>query len=319
MIITITVNPSVDRLYSVKRFQPGKLNRVETIKKMVGGKGINAARVASILGTLTYASGFLGGENGEFVLHSAKQEQFVSDFIQVDGETRNCYTIIEKNGNKTEINETGFLITPKNMYVLRSRLHALLNTTDVSSISINGSLATGMPTNSYVDLIKFIHAIDSKIKIILDTSGNPLKDVVSSSQFPDFIKPNEHELAEILDKPVTTDPLTLMENINNSSLKNIPNIFVSLGENGGFVKHYSQFYTVKIPRIHAVNTEGSGDATVGGILNALDKDSSFNEVMKSAMAAGTANAMETKTGYIHTQNFKNIKKQIQINEILATV
>lgn len=319
MIITITVNPSTDRLYAINKFKRGKLNRVNNGKKMVGGKGINAARVASILGALTYASGFLGGENGKFILSSTKQDKFIPDFIHINGETRNCYTIIEKDGHKTEINEAGAPINSKDVYLLASRLHALMNTTDVSSISINGSLATGMPSNSYVKLIRLIRKIDPTINVILDASGAALKNVVNSGEFPDFIKPNEHELADMLNIPVTTDAKTLMQSIVESNLVDIKNIFVSLGANGGLVKHNSTFYTVEIPKISAINTEGSGDATVGGMLSALDEEASFEEIMRSAMAAGTANAMESRTGYISLNNFFNIKNKIKINEMSEKV
>ena len=61
MIITITVNPSVDRLYHVNQLIPNKLNRVSLEKHMVGGKGFNAGRVSSLIGRETMVFGFIGG------------------------------------------------------------------------------------------------------------------------------------------------------------------------------------------------------------------------------------------------------------------
>ena len=104
MEITVTVNPSVDRLYELKQLKVGQLNRVQLIKKMVGGKGINAARVSANLGAKTVATGFLAGSNGKYILEQAKNDQYKCKFIETNGNTRNCYTIIQSNGEKTDIN-----------------------------------------------------------------------------------------------------------------------------------------------------------------------------------------------------------------------
>ena len=67
MIISLTLNPSVDYLYEIDSFQLGKLNRFKNPVRMVGGKGINAGRTASILGSKVWATGVLAGKNGELV------------------------------------------------------------------------------------------------------------------------------------------------------------------------------------------------------------------------------------------------------------
>ncbi|MCT6806939.1 MAG: PfkB family carbohydrate kinase, partial [Bombilactobacillus sp.] len=76
MDITVTINPSVDRLYQLDHLEIGELNRVQLVKKMVGGKGINAARVAACLGAETIATGFLAGPNGQYILDQAKNDRY---------------------------------------------------------------------------------------------------------------------------------------------------------------------------------------------------------------------------------------------------
>ena len=107
MIISLTLNPSVDYLYEIDSFQLGKLNRFKNPVRMVGGKGINAGRTASILGSKVWATGVLAGKNGELVRSILEKEKFSIDFLDIDGETRNAITIMHNNGIQTEMIEVG--------------------------------------------------------------------------------------------------------------------------------------------------------------------------------------------------------------------
>lgn len=315
MVITITVNPSIDRLYHVSKLISGELNRVNLISKMVGGKGINAARVSAILGANTLVTGILGGQNGSYANEMLKKEKFISDFIITETETRSCFTIIDDSNKKTEINELGEPANNHQLCLLLEKIKNKVLYDSVSAISINGSLSPKMPSDFYVKLIKNIRNLNSSIPIILDTSGIALSEVIKSTVIPNFIKPNEYEIAELLNSPVTKDVDFLISKIRqNSTLMKIPNIFVSLGSHGSLVKHNQHFFKVSIPKVTAVNTEGSGDASVGGILAAIEKNKSFKTIMEYAVAAGTANALESNTGFIKKDVFKQILKEVHIQE-----
>lgn len=314
MIITITVNPSVDRLYHVNQLIPNKLNRVSLEKHMVGGKGFNAGRVSSLIGRETMVFGFIGGENGEFIQKEAEKDKYGTWFIDTKVETRNCLQIIDDNDNKTEINENGLPINSKFYEQLKNSLKGLLESKEVKAVSLNGSLPQGCDYHYYIELMKMIRNSKPNCGIVLDTSGNILNQILDCGTLPDIIKPNEHEIAEYLGKPVTTDPNELMTDIQaNAKLRAIPIIFVSLGAKGCLVKHNDNyFYAVQKP-VKAVNTEGSGDAMVGGILAAIDKDATIKEMIQFACAAGTANAMNIKTGYVDYKTFEEQIPNINIS------
>ncbi|MDF7682994.1 1-phosphofructokinase family hexose kinase [Lactobacillus sp. ESL0679] len=312
MDITITVNPSVDRLYQLKELKVGSLNRVNLIKKMVGGKGINAARVASNLGAKTAATGFLAGYNGQYIEDQACEDQYTADFIKIAGNTRNCYTIIQQNNKKTEINEHGDYLSSLNFTYLLNKLKSLISNNKISAISLNGSLPPTQINNFYTRIISLIRTLDPKIKIILDTSGKALTEVLKSNLLPDFIKPNEQEIADLLSTTVTYDCYVLKEEITQSNLNKIQNIIVSLGAKGALIKHHEHFFQIKFNPVKVVNTEGSGDSVVGGLLYALDKQLDFESAIRWAIAAGTANAMETKTGFVQKNNVKQIMKTIEL-------
>ncbi|WEV71119.1 hexose kinase [Lactobacillus sp. ESL0785] len=312
MDITITVNPSVDRLYQLKELKVGSLNRVQLIKKMVGGKGINAARVAANLGAKTTATGFLAGYNGQYILEQAHNDQYIANFIKTNGNTRNCYTLIQDDNNKTEINEHGDFLNLDRFESLLKTIKTLIQNNHVSAISLNGSLPPTKINNFYPKIIALIRQTDPNIKIILDTSGQALTDVLTSKNLPDFIKPNEQEAAELLAATVTRDCHKLKKEITHGILNKVNNIIVSLGDKGALVKHQQQFYQVKFKPVKVVNTEGSGDSVVGGLLYALDQKLDFLSTIRWAIAAGTANAMETKTGFVQRERVIDIMKSIEL-------
>ncbi|EMC30937.1 1-phosphofructokinase family hexose kinase [Streptococcus mutans] len=316
MIITLTMNPSVDYLYKTDRLSLGELNRVRLATKMVGGKGINAARVSAILGTDTTAISIIGGNNGNYILSQIQKDKFLSDFIRTDNETRNCYVILDKKNNKTEINELGVAIEQSILIELLKKLETYIKTRDITAISINGSLPLKCPLDFYSELIQMIRTLDPNIKILLDTSGNALKNCLTSHSLPDIIKPNEIEIAELLGTEITTNVETLKKNImSNQLLADIPIIFVSLGSNGSLVKYKNEFYSIKIPKVNAINTQGSGDATVGGILSAINQKESFINMLKYGSAAGTANALNVKTGFLEVGIFKAIYQDVSVSKL----
>ena len=98
MILTITANPTVDRVYFVDNFQMGEVHRPQRMVCSAGGKGLNVARVAHIMGEDTVAMGFVGGFNGEYIKSELQKLGIKTDFTQVDGETRICVNISDKNG-----------------------------------------------------------------------------------------------------------------------------------------------------------------------------------------------------------------------------
>ncbi len=65
MILTITMNPSIDVSYPLTEFSLDAVNRVKNVKKTVGGKGLNVTRILKQLDAEVMASGLIGGVLGK--------------------------------------------------------------------------------------------------------------------------------------------------------------------------------------------------------------------------------------------------------------
>lgn len=128
MIVTVTMNPSIDLAYFINHFKLGRMNRFESPTKSVGGKGINAGRTAALSGSKVRLTGFLAGDIGELVARYLQAENlFTLDMIDTTGETRNAITIMHDNNTHTEIVESGPEITDQEVYQLLEKLKKYMN------------------------------------------------------------------------------------------------------------------------------------------------------------------------------------------------
>ena len=98
MILTVTANPAIDRVYFIEDFEIGKVHRANRISCSAGGKGLNVARVAHIIGRETAAMGFVGGYTGEFIKSETEKQGIINLFTDIAEETRTCVNISDANG-----------------------------------------------------------------------------------------------------------------------------------------------------------------------------------------------------------------------------
>lgn len=318
MILTVTLNPSVDTLYKMDKLIIDSVNRTSPIK-VLGGKGVNAARVSSLLGSKTIVTGFLGGYNGTFFKDNLNKlvpnNPMKNEFVTCSEETRNCITIMHDKEKQTEINEFGPKIKDAEIVQLLSKIKNLIETNPITVIVLSGSIPRGVPNDIYYKLISFIHSISHEIKVILDTSQDVLKNTINlcviNDVFPYAVKPNIEELKDI--STIKTDNVPNL--INNCNMEKIPVVIVSEGANGCFAKIKNNCYTAKVKKIVAINPTGSGDSTVGALAFAFEQKFNDESTLRSAMAAGESNALEENIGYISLTNYKKYYKEVHIQKI----
>lgn len=310
MILTITMNPSIDISYPLPHFQIDSTNRVTGTRKTPGGKGLNVTRVLHQLGDDVMASGLLGGKLGEFLESGLDKLSISHSFYKIEGETRNCIAILH-DGKQTEILEEGPMISNQEAEGFLNHFEKML--TDVNVVSISGSLPTGMSKGYYVQMVE--RCRKNNIPLVLDTSGESLLKVLRSELKPTVIKPNLEELSQLLDCEVSDDIPTLKAILKNDLFEKIDWVIVSLGADGAFAKHNDHFYKVNIPKILVKNPVGSGDSTVAGIASALEKNLSDYDLLKKANVLGMLNAQEETTGYVNLENFEKLYHQIEVVEV----
>ncbi|HEM5121530.1 TPA: tagatose-6-phosphate kinase [Streptococcus suis] len=310
MILTITLNPSVDIAYQLDTFHLDTVNRVENVQKTAGGKGLNVTRVLKQIGEDVVATGFIGGEIGSYVKKQLTRNDIKNSFVEIGSETRNCIAVLH-DGKQTEILEQGPTIQEHEALNFIEHLEIILNNVDV--VVISGSLPKGLASNYYVEIVELCKKCG--VAVVLDCSGEALKNVLESQQKPTVIKPNTEELSQLIGKEVTDDIQELKSVLSGQLFQGIDWIVVSLGAKGAFAKHKDKFYRVRIPKIKVVNPVGSGDSTVAGIAAGLVHALPEAELLKNANVLGMLNAQEEQTGYVNLVHSEVLYSQIEVEEV----
>lgn len=310
MILTITLNPSVDIAYQLNKFRLDSVNRVEKVQKTAGGKGLNVSRVLKQIGEDVLATGFIGGELGNDVKNQLYQNHIKSSLVEISGETRNCIAILHE-GQQTEILEQGPTIQEHEALNFIEHLRNLLSKVEV--VVISGSLPKGLESDYYVKIVELCKKFG--VPVVLDCSGEALKKVLKSKEKPTVIKPNTEELSQLIGSDVTDENQELQSVLSSQMFQGIEWIVVSLGTKGAFAKHKDKFYRVRIPKIDVVNPVGSGDSTVAGIAASLAHALPDVELLKNANILGMLNAQEEQTGYVNLEHSEELYSQIEVEEV----
>ena len=104
MLLTVTLNASIDKRYVVESYKVGEVNRVKEACYYPGGKGLNVSIILSRLGIESKATGFVAGRAGEYLCGLIRDMDCHEDFIRMpEGETRinvklDCRTETAVNG-----------------------------------------------------------------------------------------------------------------------------------------------------------------------------------------------------------------------------
>ena len=305
MILTVTMNPSIDISYPLETLHLDTVNRVDKVSKTAGGKGLNVTRVLAEIGDPVSATGLIGGSTGQFILDHLDQE-IGKEFFEIQGETRNCIAILHE-GQQTEILEKGPSVSEEEGQAFLAHFEALLP--DVAVVAISGSL----PADYYVKLVE--RAKKAGKPVVLDCSGVSLEKALAAPIKPTVIKPNNEELSQLLGYEVTKDLDQLKEVLQSNLFKGIDWVIVSLGADGAFAKHGDVFYKVDIPKIEVVNPVGSGDSTVAGIASALYHQEDDQALLTKANVLGMLNAQEATTGHINIHRYDDLYQQINVKEV----
>ncbi|MDQ8448524.1 hexose kinase [Enterococcus faecium] len=311
MIVTITMNTSIDISYPLVSWNVDTVNRTDQVSKTAGGKGLNVTRVIHDLKGDVLATGVLGGFHGAFIADELKRAGIKQKFTDIKEESRDSIAILHE-GNQTEILEAGPTVSYEEQQDFLENFKELIKKAKI--VTISGSLAKGLPSNFYQTLVQLTE--EQSIKVLVDTSGESLRQVLAGEQKPFLIKPNLEELSALLRYSFSIDRLEeLQEGLNQPIFAGIEWIVVSLGKAGAFAKHKDCFYRVTLPTIKAVNPVGSGDATVAGFAYGLSQEMDEIELLKFCMATGMSNAQEGQTGHVALANVQSHIEKITVQKI----
>lgn len=282
MIYTLTLNPSLDYIVTLKKIQIGSINRTEEDIITPGGKGINVSIVLKNLGIDSTALGFIAGFTGAEIEKRLELLQCNSEFIHLErGNSRINVKIIENES--TEINAKGPNITKKDLVKLGIQL-GRLQSGDV--LVLAGAIPPSLPNYIYGEIISQLS--QRGILIIVDAIGEVLSTIFQYKPF--LVKPNLEELGEIFSVRLQLDDDVIRY---ASKVKDMgaQNVLVSMGSRGAIlITEDGTVMHCTAPQGIERNSVGAGDSMIAGFLYGLEKTNNLEDALKYSIAAGSASA-----------------------------
>lgn len=306
MLMTVTANPALDKLYYVEKLVPGDDIRVHRATAHAGGKGIDVAKVAKLLGENVLATGFIGGHTGNFILDALQQKGISEAFVRVKSETRVCINVYESfSGKPTALLEPGAAVSAAERQQMVERFSQLVSGCEM--VAICGSVPVGIGADFYPELIAIAKSAGKTV--ILDTSGDLLRAGIEAK--PDMIKPNRDEISDLLGRRIQSFEEVAEAAVTLRDQKGIANVIVSLGRDGAMFATPQGVFRGTTPDIKPVNTVGCGDSMVAGFATGLLRRLPIEETVKLAMAVSTANALGNEAGYFQQEDLDRISRQVE--------
>jgi 1-phosphofructokinase family hexose kinase len=307
LILTVTINPSVDRNIEVDRLVFEDRAYILSRSDSAGGRGMNASRVLHSFGTKTLAIVTSGGMNGPRLQKLAAKAGFPVKVVPIHNEIRVNLTITDKQGLALRLNERGPKITPEELArVEKSVAHRL---DSASWLMLCGSIPPGVSSDFYTKLIRM--ARERKVKTMLDTDGDALLHGIEAG--PTIVSPNQPEAERLLNRALITRA-QFLEAATRIKAMGAQAVMLSLGGRGVVAVNEHQLLEVIPPRTDAVSPLGAGDALAAAYVWAATKKKDFAECVRWAVAAGTASAMQPGLIFANLEQTKEVYKTVEIRK-----
>ena len=286
MIVTITLNPSIDRSVAVEALLPDAKLRCATVVDEPGGGGINVSRALNRLGSDNLAICTAGGYTGPVLRDLLDRQEIRYHLLETSAATRQNLTVFD---NATE-NQYRFILPyddaePMALDGLQSTLEAL--DPAPSFIVASGSLPQGMDSDAYCRIGTMAKNLGARY--VVDTTGKPLAAALESSVY--LVKPNLAELSSLVGKNELEE-----DAVAEASLQLIRDypceiVVVSVGASGAYFAYQDSVRFVPAPIVKKRSTVGAGDSMVAGIVHSLAANRSILEAVQLGVACGTAATM----------------------------
>ncbi len=314
MILTVTLNPALDRTMTVPNFQAGFRHRATETVILPGGKGINVARAVKALGRPVIATGFVGGRKGDQIVADLNGEGILCDFVRVAGESRISTAVVDpENGSITEINEQGPHIQPEELDFLSEKLDYLAKAVDV--VVFAGSVPPGLGDDCYARLIQKVRGHGAKV--FFYTYADPLRLGIKAK--PDYVFPKLVEAEKVIGYEFTS----LEDRIQAAHrMREMGAGSVVITYRFGCVAELAYGATTKVfvgtmPKVDVVSPLGWGDALVGGYAVRLLEGDPPEECLRFGLGCAAANLVRYGAGVLLPADAERLARKVELEEVTA--
>lgn len=310
-ILTLTVNPALDRIVTVDRLVFEDRAYIQSTTETAGGRGINASRLLTSFGVENTAITTSGREVGRKFEEQLQQDTFGKEIVKIRASIRINLTISDQQGLTVKLNEVGPTLTRLEQERVVKAVEKLLPGSPW--LMLCGSLPPGVDDRLYT---KLIHSAENQgVQTLLDTDGDPL--LYGLEAKPTIVKPNQSEAERLLNMALITRS-QLIDAVQRIKSMGPKSVVLSLGSRGVIAATSSEgILEVLPPAIETVSPIGAGDAMSAAIVWALHKGEPFSEALRWGVAAGTASTKLPGINLANLEQTREVYPYTQITRIIA--
>jgi 6-phosphofructokinase 2 len=306
LIVTLTVNPAIDRIISVDHLAFEDRAYIKSTRESAGGRGINASLVIHSFGGQTIAVITSGGKAGRRLRRLLRECGFEVRIADIQNDTRTNLTITDQRGLTVNLNEKGPEIAKAEIAGMESAVRECLP--GVSWLLVCGSLPPGIPGSFYGKLIAL--ARRRKVQTLLHASGQALREGILAR--PTVVTPNQSEAERLLDRRLLTRShyLEAAQQIRDMGPESV---VLSLASRGAVAAFSNGLYEAIPPAIDALCPIGSGDALTAGYAWRMQQpEPSGPEALRWGVAAGTASARLPGMNFATLEQTREMYRHVEV-------
>ena len=305
MIVTLTINPTIDRVISVDRLAFEDRAYINSTRESAGGRGINASCVIHSFGGKTLALLICGGDAGKRLHEHLQCDGLEFQVVPVENEIRTNLTITDKHGLTVNLNEAGPTLSKAEVARVEKLVEGTLGR--AAWLMICGSMPPGVPPSFYGRLVAA--ARKKKVKTLLHADGEALR--LGIEERPTVVTPNQQEADRLLGRTLLTRThyLEAAERIRTMGPESV---VLSLGSRGAVGAFREGIFEALPPRVDAVCPIGAGDALSAAYTWAMERKNNGVEALRWGVAAGTASARLPGMKFASLEQTQELYKQVEL-------
>lgn len=308
-IITVALNPAMDKTIKIDNLQLGRVNRISEIRYDIGGKGINVSELLMAFGIKSIVTGFLGGYYSDQFKTQLMKKGIETKFFKVLENTRvNTKIIDTATGVCTDINEPGPHV-PEEVFERFLQSFTLMCKKD-DIVVLTGGVSPSIPTDVYATLTRI--AKSKGAFVILDADGDLLKQGVTAG--PDIIKPNQHEFCQLEGKENLTQD-EILELSKTLRANGVGKILLSLGSKGAMYITKGGIYYAPSVKVDVISPVGAGDAMVASLIHSKLQGLDDEQTLRYAVACGAATVTLEGTQICSVRQVTKLLQKVKIHTI----
>ena len=309
MILTVTLNPLLERRYYYSAVDLSSLNRNGTVFLKAGGKGININRQLNKFGIQNIALLFTGGNNGKLIRESLHSEKIIFSDISTKNETREAAIIIDQSDKKVySFFRSDAEVSSAEVDSFILKMEKMISTCEL--VVFSGSSPCAETDVIFPEGIRIANKMD-KISVC-DTYGDHLEKCLNAS--PTIIHNNVDEMQSSLGT-ILNNEKNHLSFLNTLYTRGIKQAFITDAEKPFYASNFDFHYKITLPKIDTVDSTGSGDAFTAGIIYGWHNKLNFEQQLRFASALGSCNAKSFEVCDVDADIALSIVEQIKISSV----